>query len=104
MSLCEALSNQLTASVDVGAGLEDHHDRGQPGQRFRSDHVHALDPVEQVLFQRNSDQLLDFLSGEAQRLGLNLRVRWAELRQHLQRCAAKLHDANRQDADSGCQD
>ena len=62
VSLGEALFNQLTATVDIGAGLEDHHDRGQPGQRFRSDHVHALDPVEQVLFQRDGDQLLDFLS------------------------------------------
>ena len=62
MSLCEALFDQLTAPVDIGAGLEDHHDRGQPRQRFRSDHVHALDPVEQVLFQGDGDQLLDFLS------------------------------------------
>jgi hypothetical protein len=36
-------------------------------------------PIQQILFQGHSDQLLDLLGGQAKGLGLNLNIRWLKL-------------------------
>ena len=91
--LGQALLDELAGAVDVGARLEDEHDRRQAGQRLGADDLHALDAVEQVRLERNGDQLLDLVGRQAERLGLDLHVGRRELRQHVDRRVAQLHDA-----------
>ena len=98
VSLGEALLDELPCPVDVGAGLEDEHDRRQAGHGLRADDVDALHPVQQVRLERNRDELLDFLGGEPERLGLDLGVGGRELGEHVHRGVAKLDDADGDDA------
>ena len=93
VSLRGALLDQLTAPVDVGAGLEDHHDRGQPGQR--SDRITST-PSTPLSRSCSRGTVINCSTSSAERPGhgLDLRVRWAELWRHLQRCVAELHKAH----------
>ena len=96
--LRERLLHELARLVDVGAGLEHHHDRGQARNGRRAEGVDPLHAVQQVRLQRNGDQLLHLFSGEAERLGLHLDVRRRELGQHVGRRIPQLRDADDHDA------
>ena len=72
---CDSRSDtSWRAREDVGAALEEHRDRRQARHRVRADRLDALDAVEQVLLERNGDQLLDLGGRQAERLGLDLDV------------------------------
>jgi hypothetical protein len=84
--------HQLPGLVDIGSGLEHHHDIRKPRNRLRANHVDALYAVEQVGFQRNGDHLLDFVRGEPQGFGLNFHVRRRELGEDVYGRIAELYD------------
>ena len=69
--LCHTFLDDLP-SKQVGTGLEDHLDGGETGDRFRAHGIEPGRPGQQVLLQRNGDQLLDLSRGQAERLGLHL--------------------------------
>ena len=83
--LGQPLLHDLAGPIDVGAGLEDQDDGRQPGDRLRADLVDARDTVEQVGLERDGDELLDLLGGQAERLGLDLDVGRGELGQDVHR-------------------
>jgi len=72
--------HRLARLEQVGAGLEGQVDRGQPRPGLRPDLVQPGDAVEQVLLDRDRDELLDLGRGQAERLGLDLHLGWPELR------------------------
>jgi len=94
--LDQALLYQLPRLEDVGPRLEDQLDPRQPGNRFGADPVEPCHPVEQVLLERDGDQLLDLGGGQPERLGLDLDHRRVELGKCLHRHAAKLHKPEEQ--------
>ena len=75
--LGQPLGDDLARLEDVGARLEDQHDRGEPGDRLGADLVEERDAVEQVRLERDGDELLDLFGRQAERLGLDLDVRAA---------------------------
>ena len=101
---CAWVSRSFTtwrARPAIGAGLEDHLDPRQPGHRLGADDVEERDAVEQVLLERDGDELLDLLGGEPERLGLHLHRRPARTRAATSRgMPAELHDAEDQHADA----
>src|SRR5215216_534334 len=54
----------------------------------------TMDDMPGIDRERNGNQLFDLLGGEPERLGLDLRVGRAELREDVHRRAAQLHDAD----------
>ena len=102
--LAHALGDQLARLHQIGAGLEDDDDGRQPGEGLGAD---ALDPghsVEEVLLHPEGDQLLDFLRGKSERLGLDLHVRQRELRQDVQRHVAEPCDTHHEKRDGQYED
>ena len=93
MDFGQPLLHHLPGAHDVGAVLEDEHDRRRPGNRLRADFVEPRRTVEHVGFQRHRDQGLDFGGGKPERLGLNLDIRLRELRQNVDRHFVQLRDA-----------
>ena len=102
--LGEALLDKLACAVDVGARLEHEHDRRQSGHRLGADDLDSLHAVEKVRLERNGDELLDLFCGEAERLSLDLCVRWAELWEDIDRRVAQLDDAYNHHADGDADD
>ncbi len=92
--LRHALGHHLAGPVEIGARLEDQMIRRQPGHRLRADVVEERDADEQVLLDRDRDQLLDLGRREAEGLGLDLDRRRRELGQDVHRHLAKLRDAD----------
>ena len=64
-----------------------------PGSDAERDRVEERHAVEQVLLERDGDQLLDLGRGEPEGLCLDLDRRGRELREDVLRHAAELHDA-----------
>src|SRR5439155_9492006 len=83
--LRQALLHELPRLVDVRAALEGEDYRRETGNGLRADRLRALDPVQQVLFHRDGDQLFDLGRGEAEALRLHLDDRSRELREHVDR-------------------
>ena len=92
--LREALFHDLARIEQVRAGLEDHLDRRQSRDRLRPDRVEERHAVEQVLLERDRDQLFDLGRREPQGLGLDLDRRPGKLREDFPR-----HVGDAQDAD-----
>jgi hypothetical protein len=99
--LRDPLLHHLAGPVEVGPGLEDHVDGGRTWHRLRPNLVEPGHAIEQVLLQGHRDQLLDFLGGKPERLGLDLYRYRLELREHISLGVTKLPDANRHDHDGG---
>jgi hypothetical protein len=97
--LGQPLLHHLAGVEHVGAGLERHDDRGEPWERHRLDLVEEGDAGQQVLLERDRDQLLDLFGGEPQGLGLHLDDRRVELRQDVHRRPAGLDDPEDHQAD-----
>ena len=81
--LREALGHDLARLVDARPGLEDQQNARQSLHRLRADVLEERDPVEQVLLERNRDQLFDLLRGQAEGLRLHLHGGRREVRQDL---------------------
>ena len=66
-----APGHELAGAQDVGPALEEQRDRRQARHRVRADRLDALDAVEQVLLERNGEELLDLRrpTGRAPRSG-----------------------------------
>jgi len=92
------LLHHLPRGVQVGARLEGQVDRGQPGHRGGVDAVQPGHAVEQVLFERDGDELLDLGRGQAERLGLYLHRRGRELGIDVDGRGPQLGDAEHHDA------
>jgi hypothetical protein len=86
--------HHLPGVEHICARLERHDHRREPGERHRLDLVEEGDPGQQVLFQRNGDQLLDLFGGEPQGLGLHFDHWRVELRQDIHRRLAGLDHAD----------
>jgi hypothetical protein len=91
--LDQALLHQLPGLQHVGPRLEDQLDPRQPGERLGAELVEERDPVEQVLLERDGDQLLHLFRREPERLGLDVDQWRVELRKHVHRRVAELGDA-----------
>jgi hypothetical protein len=63
--------------------------------------LYPWNAVQQVLFYRHRDQLLDLLSRQAEGLGLYLDVRWLKLRINIYGRAVELVQTNSKDPDGG---
>ena len=79
--LGESLRHDLPSTEEVRARLEDEKDSRQPGHRLGADVVEERHTVQQVLLQRDGDQLLHFGRGETEGLRLNLNCGRSELGQ-----------------------
>ena len=69
--------DHLPRPQEIGARLEDHDDRRQPGQGLGAQDVHPRQTGEQVGLEGDGDQLLDLFGRQSQGFGLDLDVRRA---------------------------
>ncbi len=94
--LRQPFSDHLACREDVGSGLEDHHDRGQAGDRLRVDLVEERHALQEVGLEGHRDQLLDLVRGQAEGLGVDLNVRRGEFREHIAGHAREPEEADQQ--------
>ena len=96
MRLGQPFGNHLTGAEDVRPRFEDHDDRRQSGDGLRVDLVEECHALQEVRLERDRDQLLDLVRGEAQGLGVDLDVGRGEFREHIAGHARKLEEAEEQ--------
>jgi hypothetical protein len=75
----ESLGDDLSCIQQLGPGLEGHDHRRQSREGRGFDLVEERNPVQEILLQRNGDQLLDLRRGEAERFRLDFDLGELEL-------------------------
>ncbi len=85
--------HHLPGPQGVGSGLKSHDDPREPNEGLRLDLVEKGHSVEQVLLQRDGDQLFHFDRRQTESFGLDLNGDWCELGQGVNGRVLKLPDS-----------
>ena len=93
----QTLLHHLPGLHQIGAGLECHLDRRQPGHRLGAHDLEPRDADQQVRLEGNGDQLFDFYRGEPERFGLDLHGWRGNLGEDIHGYVVKLGNADYHD-------